>query len=397
MAEVTGLHLQRQNDDFDVTAEYGAEEALDALSDDIDCVVSDYEMPHRDGLDFLRDVREYDPDLPFILFTGRGSEEIASEAISAGVTDYLQKGSGTDQYAVLANRLENAVARRRSEATAAETLERYQTLVESSPNPILVHRGTEVLFVNDRLLDLVGAEAYEAIADASLTSFVHPSDRERVSRRVRQILEECEATEWAEWRLERLDGDTRWVESRGQPIVYDGEPASQVVLRDVTERARRERRLERLHDAARDLLAAADRKAVADIAVETLRDVLGKDAVAFWYEADGELRILSATDAARERAFAGGATDEIHTLPTWSVEYDTFREERPRVVTDYADRDDGITDAFATTYLVPVDGHGLLGVGSTEAYTVPPAEQELVGVLVQTLVTAFDRLDREGK
>jgi len=185
------------------------------------------------------------------------------------------------------------------------------------------------------------------------------------------------------------------VESRGQPIVYDGDPASQVVLRDVTERARREQRLERLHDAARELLAAADHKAAADIAVETLRDVLGKDAVAFWHDDDGELKILSATDAARERAFAGGPTDEIQTLPAWSVESETFRENRPRVVTDYADRDDGITDAFATTYLVPVDDHGLLAVGSTDAYTVPPAEQEIAGVLVQTVVAAFDRLDRD--
>lgn len=43
------------------------------------------------------------------LFTGKGSEEVASEAISAGVSDHLQKESGTDQYAILANRIENLV------------------------------------------------------------------------------------------------------------------------------------------------------------------------------------------------------------------------------------------------------------------------------------------------
>jgi DNA-binding NtrC family response regulator len=54
-------------------------------------------MPGVDGLEFLASVREEYPDLPFILFTGKGSEEIASEAISRGVTDYLQKETGTDQ------------------------------------------------------------------------------------------------------------------------------------------------------------------------------------------------------------------------------------------------------------------------------------------------------------
>lgn len=59
-------------------------------------------------------IRQHYPDLPFILFTGRGSEEIASDAIAVGVTDYLQKGTGTDQYEVLANRIENAVAHHRA-------------------------------------------------------------------------------------------------------------------------------------------------------------------------------------------------------------------------------------------------------------------------------------------
>lgn len=53
-------------------------------------------MPGLDGLDVLERVRGEYPDLPFILFTGKGSEEIASDAISKGVTDYLQKGGGTE-------------------------------------------------------------------------------------------------------------------------------------------------------------------------------------------------------------------------------------------------------------------------------------------------------------
>jgi len=395
VAEVTALHLQRQNDDFEVTIEYGDEDALDALHGDIDCVVSDYEMPHKDGLDLLRDVRDRHPDLPFILFTGRGSEEIASEAISAGVTDYLQKETGTDQYAVLANRLENAVARRRSEAAATETLERYQTLVESSPNPILVHSGADVLFVNDRLVELVGAETEAVVVDHDPLDLVHPEDRERLATRVEAILDGEGLTDWTEWRLRRFDGETRWVESRGAAIVYDGEPASQVVLRDVTERHRRERRLERLHDAARELQTAPDRKAVADCTVEMLRDVLGQDAVGFWYYDGSDLRILSATDAARERVRAVDTdSDRIATLPEWSVEYTTFEGERPRVVTDYADRDDGITDAFETAYLVPLDDHGLLAVASPDPYTVAPAEQEIVGILARTVVAALDRLGR---
>ncbi len=78
------------------------------------CIVSDYEMSDQNGLEFLRTVRDAHPELPFILFTGKGSEEIASEAISAGVTDYLQK-RGPEQYDLLATRIRHAVSEYQTE------------------------------------------------------------------------------------------------------------------------------------------------------------------------------------------------------------------------------------------------------------------------------------------
>ncbi|WP_137286300.1 response regulator [Halorussus salinisoli] len=105
--------------DMDVDTVGSAKTALERLETErYDCIVSDYEMPGMDGLEFLDAVRETYPDIPFILLTGGGSEQIASKAISAGVTDYLSKGEGKEQFAVLANRIENAIARRRTERLA---------------------------------------------------------------------------------------------------------------------------------------------------------------------------------------------------------------------------------------------------------------------------------------
>jgi CheY-like chemotaxis protein len=85
-------------------------------------------MPGKNGIEFLQTLREEDPDLPFILYTGKWSEEVASEAISAGATDCLQKRSGTEQYGLLANRVLNAAEQARTRQRAAE-LERIRTLV----------------------------------------------------------------------------------------------------------------------------------------------------------------------------------------------------------------------------------------------------------------------------
>ncbi|WP_435065199.1 PAS domain S-box protein [Halobaculum sp. EA56] len=114
-AELAAEFLERDDPRIAVETATDADGGLDLLADgDVDCVVSDYDMPGRDGIEFLEAVSEEYPDLPFVLFTGKGSEEVASEAISAGATDYLRKTSGTSQYTVLANRLTNAVEQYRT-------------------------------------------------------------------------------------------------------------------------------------------------------------------------------------------------------------------------------------------------------------------------------------------
>nr|WP_240938393.1 response regulator [Haloarcula rubripromontorii] len=89
----------------------------DHPQDTYDCSISDYETPEMNGLEFRQRGREDALKLPFILYTGKGSEEIAAEAISPGVTDYIRKEPGS-QYTVPANRVQNAVETRRDELQA---------------------------------------------------------------------------------------------------------------------------------------------------------------------------------------------------------------------------------------------------------------------------------------
>ena len=103
-------------------------DALDRLGESrVDCVVSEYEMSGMDGLDLLAAVRGRRTTLPFILFTSTGSESVASEAISAGVTDYLPK-SATEAHQLLRERVENAVDQCRAERGLEETRGRLEGL-----------------------------------------------------------------------------------------------------------------------------------------------------------------------------------------------------------------------------------------------------------------------------
>ncbi len=154
LADLMANQLGDLRNSFSIRIETDPNEALEAIeAGEIDCVVSDFHMPQMSGLELLRYVRELDADLPFILFTARGSEEIASEAVSAGVTDYFRKRRGSEQWQVLANRIENVSARYRAEEAVQRreaALRRLaRTVIDSLSTPVeeLLELGCETLKV----------------------------------------------------------------------------------------------------------------------------------------------------------------------------------------------------------------------------------------------------------
>jgi len=129
--ELTASFL-RQLGSFDVTTRTRYESAVSVVDEEsFDCVVCDYDLGSHDGLDVLAAVRDRDPDVPFVLFTAKGSERVASDAIAAGATDYLQKAGGErSQFELLANRIESAVAEARTRDRLRENRQRVRHLHE---------------------------------------------------------------------------------------------------------------------------------------------------------------------------------------------------------------------------------------------------------------------------
>jgi PAS domain S-box-containing protein len=248
-ADVTAEHLRRVDGRISVDTATTPEDGLETLENArFDCVVSDHDMPGKDGIEFLETVREEHPDLPFILFTGKGSESIASEAISAGVTDYLRKNAGSAQYAVLANRIGNAVDQYRSKRAVEETERKLSQIAEHTDDILFLFEGdwSELLFINSAYEDVWGGSIAELERDpTSFLAHVHPEDREIAERSMERLIEgECDTVEY---RVERSDGEVRWVHGRGTPILDEEGDVDRIVgfVRDVTEH--RERKME-LHE-----------------------------------------------------------------------------------------------------------------------------------------------------
>ena len=120
---ITKMYLESFDSELDVVSSISSMESLPLIeSNQFDCVVSDYMMPEMDGIELCRRVRKTS-HIPFIIHTGRGSEEVASIAFEAGVDDYIRKESGQSQYRVLANRVRQAVEKDRVERLYRDVLE----------------------------------------------------------------------------------------------------------------------------------------------------------------------------------------------------------------------------------------------------------------------------------
>lgn len=163
-ADLTAEMLEQENEQFAVETAQNASDGFDHLAErEVDCVVSDYQMPGRNGIEFLETLRDRNNDLPFILFTGEGSERVASKAISAGATDYLQKGGGTEKFEVLAHRIENAVTHARAERERHRRLDAIETAQEGVS--ILDTTG-HYSYVNDAYADIFGYEPDEMVGES---------------------------------------------------------------------------------------------------------------------------------------------------------------------------------------------------------------------------------------
>lgn len=110
VTEIVQVYLESNYEELSVTTTDNVETATEYLhAESFDCIVSDLRMPVISGLDFLKVVRSEDPTIPFLLFTGHGSESIASEAVRHGVTGYVVKSDSASQFDDLARQIRTAV------------------------------------------------------------------------------------------------------------------------------------------------------------------------------------------------------------------------------------------------------------------------------------------------
>jgi PAS domain S-box-containing protein len=142
------------------------------------------------------------------------------------------------------NSMLEALSKTQQELRESEAL--YRSLVDYSPDMILVHRQGSVLFVNPAGVKLLGARSTDQLLGHSLLNMVPAQVREFLQIEIEQAQETMEVTSAFQERMYRLDGTSFEAEFTAIPITYAGEPAIQFVMRDITERKRAEDQIQNL-------------------------------------------------------------------------------------------------------------------------------------------------------
>ncbi len=151
-----------------------------------DAIVSDYQMPGEDGIQFLKSLRSSGNRTPFILFTGKGREEVVIEALNNGADAYLQKGGDpVSQYTELGHRIIGLIQRSRAEKGLRDSEERFKQMADSADEWIFeVDENGLLIYCNQVVERMMGYEPEELIGKKHFYDLKPPEDQEQIKQRV---------------------------------------------------------------------------------------------------------------------------------------------------------------------------------------------------------------------
>ena len=197
-------------------------------------------LPEKDIKDLFSDKKV--PQLERIGNAVLNGESIKNEEIQNPITgkwlEFDAYPQGKNTFAIYAR---DITEHKKAEEALKESEERYRTLVETLPDAIIVHSDGVIRFVNPAAVKLLKANDEKEIIGKSILSLTTEEFRDIVKKRIKQA--EYEQTPLIELKLVKLDGSIIYVEVTGKNIIYQNKSATQIIMRDVTERKKADEEL----------------------------------------------------------------------------------------------------------------------------------------------------------
>jgi DNA-binding response OmpR family regulator len=221
--ELTRMFLEKGRGITVYTATSG-DMALEMLKErKYDAIISDYAMPGMNGIDFMKHVRAMGDDTPFIIFTGRGREDVVIDALNFGADLYVEKGSDPgSQFSEILSRIKQLVTNRTFSANEKMLCARCTSLLNIFPGMAYyrsLEEGDRMMFASKGALDLTGFTPSDLGPGGKIRyrDLVHPADRTRVEKE-REELAERDGRFMIEYRIITASGQEKTVIEEGGAV-----------------------------------------------------------------------------------------------------------------------------------------------------------------------------------
>ncbi|MHA2271204.1 MAG: PAS domain S-box protein [Candidatus Hodarchaeales archaeon] len=244
------LLLARETSRFNVVTATSAKEALfilDSSQEAFDAIVSDYQMPGMNGLEFLENLRSQGNDIPFIMFTGKGREEIAIDALNLRADHYLKKeGAPENLYGELAYTIKRLVEHRRTQQALQEAQARAQKYLDVAGVILLaLARDGTVTLINRKGCTVLGYPEEEIVGMNWFETFLPERMQEEVRTVFADLMEgSIEPVEYFENPVTAKNGAERIIAWHNTVLIEDGRTVGTLSSgEDITERKQAEEAL----------------------------------------------------------------------------------------------------------------------------------------------------------
>lgn len=358
---------------------------------DISCIVSDYDMPTKNGFKFLEEVRVDHPDLPFILFTAQGSENLASKAISAGVTDYLQKGDD-GQFDILVNRVANSVKQHQAEQTQkklAETASRLRAVVNSTPDSVYIINSAGVIVDVNEQAEKTLQYNHDELVGKPLSSVI---SSHKIDCEIPELIADNPTVRF-EGLHTRRRGSESPIEVRIKEICHADTDQYIVIAQDITSQKEHKQTIDELNNTAMALMQSRSKEEVAEITVQTAREELTMPFTGIWFHDDERGVLTPIKQTGRAKSTLG----EQPELPLEGGIAEVWNGKDPRIfegVQTTADRYPEGAD-IEDEMLFPLGEFGMMVVPVADHRLYRDQDINLAKLLATNAQRALKQTDRE--
>ncbi|NOZ07898.1 MAG: PAS domain S-box protein [FCB group bacterium] len=245
--------LEQSSSRYHILHALSGEEAAEIINTNpVDVLITDIRMPGIDGIELIKlGIKKY-PDLQSIVITGHGDLSTAIDALRFGATNYFQKPISIK---ILHLAIEKSIEKLILTRQIAASEKKYRSLFDLSPDGIIIYRNHRIMLANPAAVQLLGCGPGEDLLGKNILDFVHPDFKNELGKIGQAASGEQSSPPPVIEKFIRLDALEIDVEIRSMPFSWQDQPATQLIIRDITERRRKDTELHQYRDHLEEIVS----------------------------------------------------------------------------------------------------------------------------------------------